>query len=84
MLENENRGMVLTWLATLYKIFCVHPLTIEDILSHETREKCDVFKSYLFVCFRAFVNDEQDMLKPVSFYSIVYKKRILTVSLIFS
>ncbi|KAL1927749.1 hypothetical protein VTP01DRAFT_3570 [Rhizomucor pusillus] len=67
-----------TDLKAFSKIFCVHPLTIEDILAQEIREKCDVFKNYLFVCFRAFVNDEHNVLKPVSFYSIVYKKRILT------
>ncbi|KAJ8659857.1 hypothetical protein O0I10_004450 [Lichtheimia ornata] len=59
------------------QIFRIHPLTIEDILSQETREKCDVFRGYLFVCYRAFVQDGQ-VLKPVSFYNIVFKKSILS------
>ncbi|KAI9316772.1 hypothetical protein BX666DRAFT_1946722 [Dichotomocladium elegans] len=59
------------------KIFRIHPLTIEDILSQETREKCDVFRGYLFVCYRAFVHDGQ-LLKPVSFYNIIHKKSILS------
>ena len=65
------------------KIFRIHPLTTEDILSEETREKCDVFRSYLFVCYRAFVHDDH-VLKPVSFYNIIHKRSILTVSQVLS
>ncbi|KAG2216552.1 hypothetical protein INT45_006028 [Circinella minor] len=59
------------------KIFRIHPLTTEDILSQETREKCDVFRNYLFVCYRAFVH-ESHVLKPVGFYNIIHKQSILT------
>ncbi|KAI9259599.1 hypothetical protein BDA99DRAFT_440224, partial [Phascolomyces articulosus] len=59
------------------KIFRIHPLSTEDILSQETREKCDVFRSYLFVCYRAFVHDGH-VLKPVGFYNIIHKRSILT------
>ncbi|KAI9475481.1 MAG: hypothetical protein EXX96DRAFT_573509 [Benjaminiella poitrasii] len=60
------------------KIFHIHPLTTEDIMSHEIREKCDVFRHYLFVCYRAFLYDHHQVLKPVTFYNIVTKKHILT------
>ncbi|KAI7850928.1 hypothetical protein BDC45DRAFT_487437 [Circinella umbellata] len=59
------------------KIFRIHPLTTEDILSQETREKCDVFRNYLFVCYRAFVH-ESPILKPVGFYNIIHRQSILT------
>jgi Mg2+ and Co2+ transporter CorA len=48
-------------------------------MSHEIREKCDVFRHYMFVCYRAFLHDRQQ-LRPVTFYNIVTKKHILTVS----
>lgn len=63
------------------KVFHIHPLTTEDIMSHEIREKCDVFRHYMFVCYRAFLHDCEQLLKPVTFYNIVTKKHILTVSL---
>ncbi|CAO3643453.1 unnamed protein product [Mucor hiemalis] len=59
------------------KVFHIHPLTTEDIMSHEIREKCDVFRHYIFVCYRAFLHDHQQ-LRPVTFYNIVTKKHILT------
>ncbi|CEP18292.1 hypothetical protein [Parasitella parasitica] len=60
------------------KVFHIHPLTVEDIMSHEIREKCDVFRHYMFVCYRAFLHDFEQLLKPVTFYNIVTKKHILT------
>ncbi|KAI9484601.1 hypothetical protein BDB00DRAFT_792751 [Zychaea mexicana] len=59
------------------KIFRIHPLSTEDILSQETREKCDIFRTYLFVCYRAFVHDGH-VLRPVSFYNIIHKQSVLT------
>ncbi|KAI8142753.1 hypothetical protein BJV82DRAFT_614167 [Fennellomyces sp. T-0311] len=59
------------------KVFRIHPLSTEDILSQETREKCDVFRTYLFICYRAFVHDGH-VLRPVSFYNIIHKRSILT------
>ncbi|ORY99114.1 hypothetical protein BCR43DRAFT_544457 [Syncephalastrum racemosum] len=59
------------------KIFRIHPLSTEDILSQEVREKCDVFRDYLFVCYRAFVHQDP-VLRPVSIYNIIHKRSILT------
>ncbi|KAL0136808.1 hypothetical protein V8B55DRAFT_1542754 [Mucor lusitanicus] len=57
------------------KMFHIHPLTAEDIMSHEIREKCDVFRHYMFVCYRTFLHDCEQLLKPpVTFYNIVAKK----------
>lgn len=33
-------------------MFHVHPLTIEDIIVQDNREKCEVFEKYLFLCVR--------------------------------
>lgn len=38
----------------LSRAFGVHPLTTEDILLHETREKIELFHNYYFVCFTSF------------------------------
>ncbi|KAG1469036.1 hypothetical protein G6F56_003494 [Rhizopus delemar] len=59
------------------KIFHIHPLTTEDIMAHEIREKCDVFRHYMFVCYRAFLYDNQQ-LKPMTFYNIISKRCMLT------
>ncbi|KAL1921168.1 uncharacterized protein VTP21DRAFT_10884 [Calcarisporiella thermophila] len=63
------------------RIFRIHPLTIEDILMEEAREKCDVFKNYNFVCFQSYESDHYapDYLQPVNMYMIVMKEGILTV-----
>lgn len=36
------------------KAFGIHPLTTEDILLRETREKVEIFHNYYFVCFTSF------------------------------
>lgn len=36
------------------RTFGVHPLTTEDIILHETREKVELFHNYYFVCFTSF------------------------------
>ncbi|KAI8343701.1 hypothetical protein BC941DRAFT_412072 [Chlamydoabsidia padenii] len=60
------------------QIFGIHPLTTEDIINQEIREKCDSFRNYLFVCYRAFVHDDH-VLKPISFYNVVFKHHLLTI-----
>jgi len=32
--------------------FAIHPLTIEDIIVRDSREKCEIFETYLFLCVR--------------------------------
>ena len=36
-------------MALIGRIFGIHPLTIEDIQTSDTREKCEVFPNYYFV-----------------------------------
>lgn len=47
-------------------------------MAHEIREKCDVFRHYMFVCYRAFLYDHQQ-LQPMTFYNIISRRCMLTV-----
>ncbi|CAG8546532.1 3415_t:CDS:2 [Paraglomus brasilianum] len=64
----------------LSKIFQIHPLTMEDICAQESREKCELFRNYYFVCFRTFeMRTQHDTrLEAVSMYNIVMREGILT------
>ncbi|KAI9288708.1 hypothetical protein BC943DRAFT_341908 [Umbelopsis sp. AD052] len=64
----------------LSKIFHIHPLTTEDITMEESREKCEVFKNYIFVCFRSFDADQYSLnyLQPIGLYIIMTREAILT------
>ncbi|KAF2841676.1 cora-domain-containing protein [Patellaria atrata CBS 101060] len=65
------------------KAFRVHPLTLEDILQQETREKVELFKNYYFMCFRSFYQLEKDkdndaLFEPVNIYAVVFREGIIT------
>lgn len=63
------------------KAFGVHPLTREDIMIQEPREKVELFHQYYFVCFRSFFQadkESEDYLEPVNFYAVVFKEGLLT------
>ncbi|CAG8434199.1 1750_t:CDS:2 [Ambispora gerdemannii] len=64
----------------LGKIFGIHPLTVEDIETEDTREKCELFKHYYFICFRSFDQDHYSptYLQPISVYIVVMKEGILS------
>jgi magnesium transporter len=66
----------------LSKVFGVHPLTTEDILLEETREKIELFRHYYLVCFRSFDQDpySQTYLEPLNMYIIVFREGTLSVS----
>ncbi|CAM0135955.1 unnamed protein product [Umbelopsis sp. WA50703] len=69
-----------TEMKALSKIFHIHPLTTEDISMEESREKCEVFKNYIFVCFRSFDTDQYSVnyLQPIGLYIIMTRTAILT------
>ncbi|KAF2142708.1 uncharacterized protein K452DRAFT_225737 [Aplosporella prunicola CBS 121167] len=63
------------------KAFGVHPLTREDILMQEAREKVELFKQYYFVCFRSFYQMDKEseyFLEPVNVYAVVFREGLLT------
>ncbi|KAI9864593.1 MAG: Mg(2+) transporter [Trichoglossum hirsutum] len=65
------------------KAFKVHPLTLEDILTQETREKVELFKRYYFVCFRSFYQVDktsEEYLEPLMVYLVVFRQGILSFS----
>ncbi|KAF2008831.1 cora-domain-containing protein [Aaosphaeria arxii CBS 175.79] len=67
------------------KAFGVHPLTREDIMMQEPREKVELFHQYYFVCFRSFYQDDDDKenyLEPVNFYAVVFKEGLLTFTFV--
>ncbi|KAG2176598.1 hypothetical protein INT44_007262 [Umbelopsis vinacea] len=65
---------------TISKVFGIHPLTTEDILTEESREKCEIFPNYMFVCYRAFNQDHYspDFLEPVNYYNVVFKHGLIS------
>ncbi|CAD6886166.1 unnamed protein product [Tilletia controversa] len=64
----------------LSRVFGVHPLTTEDILMEETREKIELFRNYFLVCFRSFDQDPHSAsyLEPVNMYIIVFREGTLS------
>ena len=70
----------------LSKVFSIHPLTTEDILMEETREKIELFRNYYLVCFRSFDQDPYSPthLEPLNMYIIVFREGILSVCLFLS
>ena len=70
-------------LGAISRAFSIHPLTSEDIMTQEAREKVELFKQYYFVCFRTFYHADKDherYLDPVNVYMVVYRDGVLTFS----
>ncbi|KAF3920537.1 hypothetical protein ABW20_dc0109278 [Dactylellina cionopaga] len=64
----------------IWRAFSLHPLTYEDIRVQETREKVELFRSYYFVSFRSFIQDEdsEDFLEPTNVYLVVFRGGVLS------
>ncbi|KAF8656048.1 hypothetical protein AX16_002784 [Volvariella volvacea WC 439] len=64
----------------LSKVFNIHPLTTEDILMEEAREKIELFRNYYLVCFRSFDQDPYSptYLEPLNMYIIVFREGTLS------
>ncbi|KAI2628977.1 hypothetical protein GGS21DRAFT_545445 [Xylaria nigripes] len=62
------------------KAFGIHPLTAEDILLQEQREKVEIFKHYYFVNYRTFDQDANSAnhLEPVNMYVVVFREGVLS------
>lgn len=68
---------------SICKAFGVHPLTIEDIITQEAREKIELFPSYYFACFRSFnMVEEPDGIEyePFNIYVLVFREGTLSFS----
>ena len=64
----------------LSKAFGIHPLTAEDVMMREQREKVELFRNYYFVTYRSFEQDanDEDYLEPVSIYVVVFRDGVIS------
>jgi len=64
----------------LSKAFGLHPLTAEDIMMQEQREKVELFRNYYFVNYRTFDQDQtsENFLEPVNMYVVVFREGVLS------
>ncbi|KAJ2899303.1 putative metal ion transporter [Zalerion maritima] len=64
----------------LSKTFGIHPLTAEDIMLEEAREKVELFRHYYFVNYRTFDQDveSETYLQPVNMYVVVFREGVLS------
>jgi magnesium transporter len=64
----------------LSKAFGIHPLTAEDIMLQEAREKVELFRHYYFVNYRTFDQDinSENYLEPVNMYVVVFREGVLS------
>ncbi|ORX73287.1 Mg2+ transporter protein [Linderina pennispora] len=62
------------------KIFGIHALTVEDIMTQDVREKCEVHANYYLVSFRSFDADPNSelYLEPKCIYNVVMRSGIIT------
>ena len=69
-----------TEMRVLSKTFGIHPLTAEDIMMQEAREKVELFRNYYFVNYRTFEQDvnNEDYLEPVNMYIVVFREGVLS------
>lgn len=65
----------------LSKAFGIHPLTVEDIVMQEAREKVELFRSYYLVSYRTFEQDSnsEDFMEPVNIYVVVFREGVISV-----
>lgn len=64
----------------LQKAFGIHPLTSEDIMLQEQREKVELFRHYYFVNYRSFDQDSGSAthLDPVNMYVVVFREGVIS------
>ncbi|KAF8535648.1 hypothetical protein BDD12DRAFT_854534 [Trichophaea hybrida] len=62
------------------KAFGIHPLTTEDIMMQEAREKVELFRSYYLVSYRTFEQDSnnEDYMDPVNIYVVVFRDGVIS------
>jgi len=62
------------------KTFGIHPLTAEDIMMQEAREKVELFRNYYLVNYRTFEQDmnSEDYLEPVNMYVVVFRDGVIS------
>lgn len=69
-----------TEMRVISKTFGIHPLTAEDIIEQEPREKVELFRNYYFVNYRTFEQDtsSEEYLEPVNLYVVVFREGVIS------
>ena len=69
-----------TEMRVISKTFGIHPLTAEDIMMQEAREKVELFPRYYFTNYRTFEQDmnSDDYLEPVNMYVVVFPEGVIS------
>ena len=69
-----------TEMRVISKTFGIHPLTAEDVMMQEAREKVELFRNYYFVNYRTFEQDmsSEDFLEPINMYVVVFREGIIS------
>ena len=69
-----------TEMRVISKTFGIHPLTAEDIMMQEAREKVELFRNYYFVNYRTFEQDmnSDDFLEPINMYVAVFREGVIS------
>ncbi len=69
-----------TEMRVISKTFGIHPLTAEDIMMQEAREKVELFRKYYFVNYRTFEQDmnSDDFLEPINMYVVVFREGVIS------
>lgn len=67
---------------TVSQALSIHPLTVEDIVARETREKVETFRNYYLISFQALVADDDKDAFPSSagVYILVFRHGTVTFS----
>lgn len=69
-----------TEMRVISKTFGIHPLTAEDIMMQEAREKVELFRNYYLVNYRTFEQDmnSENYLEPVNMYVVVFRDGVIS------
>ena len=69
-----------TEMRVISKTFGIHPLTAEDIMVQEAREKVELFRNYYLVNYRTFEQDmnSDEFLEPVNMYVVVFREGVIS------
>lgn len=69
-----------TEMRVISKTFGIHPLTAEDIMMQEAREKVELFRNYYLVNYRTFEQDmnSENFLEPVNMYVVVFRDGVIS------
>lgn len=70
----------------LAQALSIHPLTVEDIVIREPREKVEVFKNYYLISFQTLVDNAKEEEErpgyphPAEMYILVFQYGVVTFS----